>query len=249
MQHFLLNFLALVKEFFMRKIFFATLLLTNIYCVAQKKHTENFRVYWGLGVITEKFQNLNNRIASHPEYEQLPNAEAVFNLGWVAEADKAIIDFNMFFGGSISGDPKKKSTNIGAFGTSLNLGYNFSANKNIRFYPFASLGYQAFETRLNKDVSSIPFDSVLQSSSTLQRTNRVIFNNNFFVYKLGVGVDLLNKKDNRKGLGLRAGYAGSFTSHEWTINDTQVLSNSPNDKLDQWFFTLQFMMQRIKRNK
>jgi len=228
----------------MKKILFPIFLFGCIFSFAQqtKDSSHNFHFYWGFAGAGQNFDKLNNRLAQRPEYEQLKDLfQAGITFGWASETNKVITDFHFSFYGGTKGDKEKKSSRLLSQDISLLLGYNFSKNENIRFYPFAGIGYQSFQAKLNRDLSAIPFDSVLASSSTLQRTSSANLSNGFFTYKLGMGIDFLNKKDHRIGLGIRAGYVGSFTRREWRINEDQVLFNAPKDHLSGWFISLQLM--------
>lgn len=235
----------------MKKSFFAAMLLICIPSFAQQKKEDSdiFHIYWGFGLFGQTFSNLNSRIANHPEYEQLKSYQGGFVLGWVAETDKAVINFDLSFASSASGNAEKKSSNLVSYGVAANFGYNFSKNKNIRFYPLAGAGVETFQATLNKDLSAIPFDSVLQSSSTQQKTNSVIFLNRYFTYRLGAELDFFNKKHHNKGLGVRAGYVGGFSSRDWRINDDQILFNAPKDNLSRWFLSAQLMLKPTRWRK
>jgi hypothetical protein len=95
------------------------------------------------------------------------------------------------------------------------------------------LGYETYKVNYNRDVSSIPFDSVLLSNTFQQRVENLVFNNSFLLYRLGMGVFITSKKHTQNSVGLQVGYTGGFSPQEWKINKTQTLLNSPADKLSK----------------
>ena len=227
----------------MKKLLFTNLLFISIPIIllAQKNDNDRFDFYYGPAIAGQDFSNLNNRIAAHLEFEQLENATWGAVLGWVAEAENVIFDYHFSFGGNKSGDAEKKHTNLFSFGWYAEFGYNFSKNKKIRFYPLVSGGYESFQAKLYKDISSIPFDTLLVSPPAQQQTESIGFSDSYFIYKLGAGLDFLKNKKHFRGIGIRAGYAGNITNRDWKTNDGQSLFNAPKDKLSQWFVAINFM--------
>jgi hypothetical protein len=234
----------------MKKIFTSLLLLSFIASKAQndkKDSTEKFHLFLGIGMNGQNFDNLNARIAGYPIYQQLPNYQANFTFGWVAETDRAIIDFQFGFGNSMSGDQEKKSSSISSFGGSALFGYAIAEQKSFRLYPFLGFGAEMFHATFNKDVSAVPFDSLLQNPSTQQKASSISFSNNYITYTAGIGIDFFNKKHRHKAIGFRGGYEGGFSSRDWRMNQNQILFNAPKDHLSRWFVGIQFMVQPKKR--
>ncbi len=185
------------------------------------------------GISFQKFENLNKRIASYPQFERAKNSTGTLQFGTFAERKRLITGFSINAGSSLSGDREKKSTATSFFGLSADVGYNLLKGSRVSLYPFAGLGYETYKMKYNRDVSSLPFDSVLQSNTFQQRTENLIFNNSFLVYRLGMGVFVTSKKHTQNSVGLQIGYTGGFSSQEWKINKTQILMNSPVDKLSK----------------
>ena len=227
--------------------------LFSLNCFGQKDtaHStdDNLHIYFGLGASGQNFSNLSSRIAARPEYQGIRKTAAGFNLGWFAETDKMIVDFSLGFGSSFSGNTDTRSTNLINFNSSIKVGYNLSKSSAIRVYPFVGLGVETFRATFNKDVSAIPFDSVLQSTAWQQKTAPLGFTNTFIVYKAGLSVDFVSKKNSRFSTGLRAGYTGSFGNRAWRINEDQLLSNAPKDKLSSWFVSIQFTRKVRKHGR
>lgn len=239
----------IIKIFYMKLIVMTLLLFSNAVCFAQNK-SDSVRLFfhYGFGYHNQSFNGLNNRIANRPEYEKLGSSIVSINAGWNIERHHVMLNSNFVFGNSLTGDANKRSSSLSLFGIELNLGYNFSRNQNIRIYPFAGISYNAYLARLNKDVSSIPFDSVLQSNAVQQRTEPVTFTNGLLCYQAGFAVDFIKQRGRYiRSIGIRASYGGSFTGETWRINETQLLQNAPSDKVKQFNVSLQFGVGRSRR--
>ena len=185
------------------------------------------------GISFQKFENLNTRIAVYPQFEKGKNSTGTLEFGTFAERKRWITGFSINAGNSLSGNREKKSTANSFFGLSADVGYNLLKGSRFSLYPYAGLGYETYKVKYNRDVSSIPFDSVLQSNTFQQRTENLIFNNSFLVYRLGMGVVITSKKHTQNSVGLQIGYTSSFKSNEWKINKSQTLFKSPVDKLSK----------------
>jgi hypothetical protein len=185
------------------------------------------------GISLQKFENLNKRIAAYPQFEKAKNSTGTLQFGTFAERERLITGFSINAGSSLSGDREKKSTATSFFGLSADIGYNLLKSSRVSLYPFTGLGYETYKVKYNRDVSSIPFDSVLLSNTFQQRAENLVFNNSFLVYRLGVGLFVTSKKHMQNSIGFQVGYTGGFGEEEWKINTTQTLLNSPKDKLSK----------------
>ncbi len=235
----------------MKKAFTLISLLFFIASSAQNdtaRSTDNLHLYFGFGAAGQRFGALNSRIATRPEYQTLRKTEFAISLGFTRELDRFMLNYNLGIASSLSGDKTKKSSNMAIFSGSVNFGYNLSNNNKTRIAPFVGFGVETFKATFNKDLSAIPFDSVLQSTSWQQKTLPLSFTNTFFVYRAGLAIDFISKTDSRFATGIRAGYTGSFRTKAWNINEEQSLSNAPADKLSAWFVTVQFM-RKIRKHK
>jgi hypothetical protein len=237
----------------MARLTFLICCFFSLNCFGQKDSTrstdDDLHVYFGMGAFGQNFSNLSSRIATRPEYQSIRKTGANLSLGWFAQTDKVIVDFAFGFGSSFSGNADTRSTGMVNFNSSVKVGYNLSNNNAIRIYPFIGLGVDMYRVTFNKDVSAIPFDSVLQSTTWQQKTAPLSFTNTFIVYKAGLSVDFVSKKNNRISTGLRAGYTGSFGNRAWRINDNQLLSNAPKDNLSSWFVSIQFTRKVRKHGR
>lgn len=242
-------FLVLINYYYMKFIIVVLLLLNTSISFCQGK-SDSARVFftYGFGYHHQSFDGLKNRLLNRPEYERPGNSIFSFNAGWNVERNHLLFDVNFVFGNSFTGDADKRSSSISLFGTGLNLGYNFSNNQNIRIYPFAGISYNVYMVKLNKDLSAIPFDSVLQSNAVQQRTEPLTFTNGLFCYQAGFGIDFTKQKERyRHSIGIRASYNGSFSREIWRINEIQLLQNGPSDKVSQFNVSLQFGLGRNRR--
>ena len=201
------------------------------------------------GISFQKFENLNKRIAAYPQFELAKNSTGTLQFGIVAERDRLITSYSINAGSSLSGDRKKKSTNTSFFGLSADAGYKLLKSASVSLYPFAGLGYEGYKVKLNKDVSAVPFDSVLNSTNFQQRAENIVFNNSFMLYRLGVGMVITSKKHVRNSIGLQVDYSGSFKTKEWRINRSQTLFNSPKDNLSKIAVSILIRYQLSKEGK
>ena len=201
------------------------------------------------GISFQKFENLNNRIAAYPQYEQAKNSIGTLQFGMISERNKLVTSFNFNAGSSFSGDREKKSSNTRFLGLSADVGYNLLKSNRVSIFPFAGLGYENYTMTFNKNVSSVPFDSVLQSNNFQQRVENVVFNNSFFVYRLGFGIFVSSKKHVQNSLGFQLGYTGGFGEQEWKINKTQTLLNGPKDELSKLWASILFRYQFKRKNQ
>ena len=203
---------------------------------------------YGFGYHHQSFDGLKSRLVNRPEYEKPGSSIFSVNAGWNVERNHFLFDASFVFGNSFTGDADKRSSSLSLFGTSLQIGYNFSNSQKFRIYPFAGLSYNSYIAQLNKDVSSISFDSVLQSNTVQQRTEPVKFTNGFLCYHAGFGIDFIKRKGNyMRSIGLRASYNGSFSKVTWRINETQLLQNAPSDNISQFNVSLQLGLGRNRR--
>jgi hypothetical protein len=141
----------------------------------------------------------------------------------------------------MSGRQDKKSSTVRYIGLNLDLGYDLLKNEKIMLYPLAGLGLQGYQALVHKDNSNVAFNDVLQSQAVQNSISSVKFNNAFLVYRLGVGVSIKSPKCPSSSIGIQAGYAGSFKKNSWRSNENQVLNNSPEDKISQFYISLMFM--------
>lgn len=216
---------------------------------AQKSKPEIKRLFFhSHGISFQKFENLNKRVAVYSQFEQAKNSTGTLQFGTFAERKRIITGFSINGGSSLNGDREKKSTATSFIGLSADVGYNLLKSSRVSLYPFAGLGYETYKVKYNRDVSSIPFDSVLQSNNFQQRAENLVFNNSFLVYRLGMGLFVTSIKNTQNSLGLQVGYTGAFSSQEWKINKTQILMNSPKDMLSKISASLLIRYELRRKN-
>lgn len=209
---------------------------------AQQDKNEKFMpmITHSIGGSFQKFDGLNSRVASLPQFKQLKDYTATIGLGWLKEDKRVVSSGNVTIGSSMSGHHDQKSSTI-RYGTiNLDLGYDLIKSERIMLYPFAGVGFQGYQAIFFKDNSGVAFDDVLQSSTVKNTISSVRFNNSFFVYRLGLGFAIQSQKCPGSSIGLQAGFAGSFKNRAWKSNENQTLGNAPIDKINQGFASIVF---------
>ena len=202
---------------------------------AQTKETPSVKRYFSHthGISYQKFDNMSNRIKMFPQYAPLKNTTGTIQFGIITERKKTIFNYLLTIGSSLSGDKKKKSTATRFQGFAFDLGYYIYKGNRFSVYPMAGLGIQNYTLVLNRDNTTVPFDSVINSPTVRQNVEPLKLANRFITYRLGAGGNITSKRHPRNSFGLQAGYVGSFNEEEWRVNTTQIIANSPNDYLSQ----------------
>ena len=227
----------------MKMIKLIVLVITSpIFCIAQTKEKPSVKRYFTHthGISYQKFDNINNRIKMFPQYEQLKNTTGTLQFGLITERNKTIFNYLVTVGSSLSGDNEKRSTATRFTGFAFDLGYYIYKRKRFSVYPMAGLGLENFTLVLNRDNSAVPFDSLLNSTTTRQNVEPLKLANRFITYRLGAGANANSKKYPRNSFGVQVGYIGSFTDKDWRINSTQIIAKSPKDNLSKLYGHLLF---------
>ena len=202
-----------------------------------------------IGFSYHEFKGLNARLKSMPQYEELRNGMGTLGIGSTHKIGHFVSQGGIVLGYGRKGDGDKKSSALGLLGASMDIGYNFfGPTSRLELFPTAGLGFEGYKAWIKRDLSAIPFDSVLQYPSTLATTRSVSFTNYFLTYRFGLnfGYSSSNKMFT---IGLQAGYAGSFKEKTWNINDSQDLLNAPSDKVSRFYGNL-YLAKRINwKNK
>jgi hypothetical protein len=198
---------------------------------------------FGIGASFQDFDGLNSRVASFPGFEPLKKSAGTLQIGWLSERKRFVTGSDIGVGSSMSGDKGKKSSNIRFIGLGADFGYAVVKTKQVLFYPFVGVGYEWYQARFYKDNSGTNFDNVLGSPGVQNTIKPVNFKNDFFTYRLGLGVNLTSPKSMGGGIGLKAGYNGSFHDSYWKSNDNQNLGNAPKDALSRFYVSLVFSQQ------
>jgi Outer membrane protein beta-barrel domain len=197
----------------------------------------------GIGASFQKFDALNGRVAGFSEYEPLKDAMGTLQLGWLKERKRFVSGSDIGIGSSMSGDKGKKSSNIRYIGVGADFGYDLIKSDRILLYPYAGIGYEWYQARFYKDNSGVDFDDVLDSPNLQNSIRPVNFKNDYFTYRVGLGFQVKSPKNMGSGIGLKAGYTGSFSDREWKSNDNQNLANAPKDGLSRFSVSLVFSHQ------
>ncbi len=235
-----------------KQILIALSVCTVFAASAQKKDSSVSRNYYylGIGGGHQTFTNLNKRIATMPQYEQVKGPQFNVALGMLNEEGRFLSDFSLNLASMLKGNDEKKSSTSSVFNFNINFGYNLlPASKKIRLYPTAGVGFEYVRVRLNKDLSAIPFDSVMANPQWRLQTEPVNFSNTYFTYNAGLAIDFLSRNSRNSFAGFRAGYTGSFKSRSWRANDNQLLANAPADRVNRWYVMLTLGMGGCKTAK
>jgi len=191
-----------------------------------------------IGGSLQKFDGLNGRVAGMAQYKQLKDYAGMLGLGWRNQYKHVISDFEISLASSMTGDRDEKSSTVHYVGVSGDIGYDLLENEKVSFFPLVGIGYQKYQAIFYKDNSEVNFNDVLNSTALETAISPVKFKNGFVVYRLGLGVALKSPKYPGNSIGLQAGYIGSFQKREWRTNDNQVLLNSPEDRISQFYISL-----------
>ncbi|MEJ7913424.1 MAG: hypothetical protein WKF70_09740 [Chitinophagaceae bacterium] len=197
-----------------------------------KKEVKRF-LFHSHGISFQKFESFRQRLTGMPQLESPKNSIGTLAFGVFAERGRLISAYSFNGGSSLNGDPDKKSTTTSFIGLSADAGYDLLKNTQVSLYPYVGLGLDRFQLVFRKDLSSVPFDSVLLSPNVQTQTVKTVFANSSVVYRLGIGFFFTSKKNVRSSIGAQLGYSGNFKPTEWLINETQILQNPPADKLSR----------------
>lgn len=243
----------------MKNIFLLVLMLFTLTVQAQEQEdsskksfdsSSKFVLFLGIQFNHQSFTNLNARLNSLGAlYSELPKGIISSNFGWTTEKNNLLFKSTLSIGRGMKGNPEKRSTILNLVSGSFEWGYNLSKSKNTRFYPTAGLGVYTFTATLNKDLSNINFNDVLQNPNVQIATNPIKISNTFLNYRVGFEMDFFNKKYSNYGTGFFAGYSGSFNKRAWKLNMEQQVANAPSDGLSQFYAGINLLMQRKKSKK
>lgn len=229
----------------MKSLFTSVILLSLpsvVLCQNQAKETTRY-VYHSHGLSFQKFQNLNQRVAANPLYVPVGNNVATFQFGFIAERNKFFYNTGVTIGSSFTGKKNTKSTNIKVLDYSVDLGYDILEEKRFSMAPLLGLGYSSYNLKYYRDLSNIPFDSVVAYIPALSQTSALSFSNSFLSYRAGMDLTIKSTRKKQTAVALQVGYAGSFSDNDWKVNKFQTLENSPKDKLSRIFTHIVFRYQ------
>lgn len=230
----------------MKKFILSTLLFPCCAAIAQMPmgmhrgmigHDSSFSVsgYRSIGASYQKFDELNDRIKKYPQYKELPDVMGTLGMGSIMHKGH-FVGMNGITGGFGKKGKKEKGNSTLAFiGISADVGYDFFGKESrISLYPAVGIGVELYRAKFNKDVSSTAFNDVLQSNTTQNNIRPVVFKNAFVTYRGGLNFEA-KSKDKTGSIGLQAGYIGSFNERSWRVNESQLLQNSPSDRLSRFY--------------
>ena len=143
-----------------------------------------------------------------PQHEQLKNTTGTLQFGIITERKKTIFNYLVPVGTSLSGDNEKGSTAYRFTAFAFDLGYYIYKGNRISVYPMVGFGIENFTLVLNRDHSTVPFDSVINSPTARQNIEKIKLANRFITYRLGAACNITSKRHPRNSFELQVGYVG-----------------------------------------
>ncbi|HEX2684260.1 MAG TPA: hypothetical protein VHL77_10020 [Ferruginibacter sp.] len=193
----------------------------------------------GIGFSSQQFTNLKNRLAGFPQYAPLRDHMWTLSMGSMQNMNNFISQITVTAGSSLTGDPDKKSSTMRFLSGGFDIGYDFIPASRVMVYPMAGLGVECYHAILWKDVNAVNFDDVANSPTLQNSIRSVKFKNTFFTYRLGLGIGF-KSPDGNHGIGVQAGYIGSFKDKAWKSAENQSLNGAPVDDLKRFQVSLVF---------
>ncbi len=178
-----------------------------------KKQPKKEKIFGVAGLYNsyQSFDGLKQRIALRPEYQQLNNSIIGVHFGAEYETGGFVINGEIGLGSNFRYRRTGKATGSSMLTSGLKLGYNLTKdNNNIRIVPFAGFGIDFYGVSLRRDVTTIPFDSVLSNPILQESLDPVTLSNVYFNYKAGLMFDFALDKRKHHFMGIEAGYSASF---------------------------------------
>lgn len=209
---------------------------------AEAKKATRF-LYHSHGVSFQKFKNLNQRVTTNNLYEPVGNNVATFQFGFIAERKNFFYNTGLTIGSSFTGKKNTRSTNIKVLEYNVDIGYNILQSNRFIVAPILGLGYSMYNVRYFRDLSSIPFDTIVASVPAQSQTGAFSLENSFINYRAGLNLTVKSTRNNHSAVALQVGYVHSFSDNDWKVNKFQTLANSPNDALSKVFTNLVFRYQ------
>lgn len=190
----------------------------------------------GFGYQQQSFPNLNARIIKYFP-KAIPTDVYSINYGGKSVFNRFLIQGDFGGGLGVNRQRGKGSTSVFFINLNIDAGVMLTPPGAVRVYPFAGLGIDVFSVSAKPQTDNINFDSVLSNPFVRASTEPIALNNAFFSWRGGLAIDFGNpKKGNRPySFGLRAGYKASINNGRWRFEIDNQLTNSPKDRLEQWF--------------
>lgn len=200
----------------------------------------------GIGVSFQNFDNLNHRIAGFPQYDGLNNRIWTLSAGTMHVMKNFVSQMTITGGSSLTGNPNKKSSTLRTIGTGMDFGYDVIPSKMVMLYPLVGIGAETYHAIYYKDVSTVTFDAVANSSTVQNSIRKTKFVNSAFTYRLGLGMSVKSPKDDGT-IGIQAGYVSGFHDENWKSAEYQNLSNAPHDVIKRFSVSLIFTGGKMMR--
>jgi len=193
----------------------------------------------GIGMSFQNFDGLNHRIAGFPQYKGLNNRMYTITAGSMHVMDNFVSQMSITGASSLTGNPNEKSSTLRSFGGSIDLGYDVIPSKAVMLYPLAGIGAETYHAIYYRDVSTVEFDAVANSSNVQNSIRKTKFVNSAFTYKLGLGMSIASPKDYGT-IGIQAAYVSGFHDEKWKSAEYQNLANAPQDIIKRFSVSLIF---------
>lgn len=193
----------------------------------------------GIGVSFQNFDNLNRRISGFSQYDGLNNRIWTLSAGSMHVIKSFVSQMTFTGGSSLTGNPNAKSSTLRTIGAGMDLGYDVIPSNMVMLYPMVGLGAETFHAIYYKNVTTVDFDAVANSSTVQNSIRKTKFINSAFTYRFGLGMSVKSPKDDGT-IGIQAGYVSGFHDENWKSAEYQNLSNAPHDVIKRFYVSLIF---------
>ena len=206
---------------------------------SMKKMTWESTNFINFGASYQNFNSLNDRVRGFSQYDQAKDYIGTVQLGGIHKCGQFMSIGTLTIGSNLTGQKEKRSTNVGMLGLAMDFGYDVIKSPKVDLYPTVGVGIEGYRVRFNRDVSNVSFNDVFTNpGGTEDITRSLTFKNRFWTYRAGLNANFQCKAG--MGIGLQAGYAGSFQDRDWRINGSQKLANAPSDNLVRPYASISF---------
>jgi len=193
----------------------------------------------GIGMSFQNFDGLNHRIAGFPQYKGLNNRMYTLTAGSMHVMNNFVSQMSITGGSGLTGNPNEKSSTLRSIGGGIDLGYDVIPSKSVMLYPLVGIGGETFHAIYYRDVSTVEFDAVANSTTVQNSIRKTKFVNSAFTYRLGLGMSFASPKD-MGSIGIQAGYVSGFHDEKWKSAEYQNLANAPHDIIKRFSVSLIF---------
>lgn len=221
--------------------FFISISVANAQSVIPKTCDKKSSSWVGISSNYYDFTNLNKKISQYNNlYENTPKFTFGLHYGIESNLPKSFTKLQFSLNANKKGNASKKNTSLLMLDFGYDFGYKIIDKNNFTVAPFLGAGINTAIVTFRKDLSAITIDSLFTSSTAQQYAESIKLKNSFFCLRSGIAFTFLDRKDQNPTASIVLGYNMSFKNSAWKYNDEQVLLNSPADKLNMFYISLQF---------